>query len=44
MPVLARVYGIAPKDQAGLTLRQFRKLQRDYVQYVQPRETVAEEV
>ncbi len=30
MPVLARVYGVPPRDQAGLTLTQFRALQRDY--------------
>jgi hypothetical protein len=30
MPLLARLYGIPPKDQAGLTLAQFRALQHDY--------------
>lgn len=44
MPTLARVYGIPPKDQPELKLRQFRRLQQDYVQNVQPRELAAEEV
>lgn len=35
MPVLARVYGIVPKDQPALTLAQFRLLQRDYEQLAQ---------
>jgi hypothetical protein len=32
MAVLARVYGIPPRDQAGLTLRQFQRFQHDYRQ------------
>jgi hypothetical protein len=30
MPVLARVYGIPPKDQRSLMLNEFKALQRDY--------------
>jgi hypothetical protein len=32
MPVLARVYGIPPREQASLTLQQFRALRRDFEQ------------
>jgi hypothetical protein len=32
MPVLARVYHLPPREQARLTLQQFRDLQRDYQQ------------
>lgn len=32
MPVLARVYGIPPNDQAALKLWQFRAFKDDYEQ------------
>ncbi len=38
MPVLARVYGIPPKDQPSLTLTQFHALQQDHHEMQQQEE------
>lgn len=40
MPVLARVYLIPPGEQPGLTLSEFRALQRDYEQVLEQQQSV----